>query len=61
MHRRRLLAATGTALFASVSGCLDSDESDVQGPESPAESERPEVSDGSADEPATDREPIETD
>jgi len=61
VHRRRLLAATGTAVLASVGGCLDSDESDGERPESSGDGESPETSDGSADRPTTDREPIETD
>lgn len=62
MQRRRLLAATGTALFASVGGCLDSDESDDEGATDPPEgSEDPATEDGAGDDPATEREPIETD
>lgn len=62
MQRRRLLAATGTALFASVGGCLDSDEPDDEGATGGSgDSENPAAGDGSPDETTADREPIETD
>jgi uncharacterized membrane protein (UPF0127 family) len=62
VQRRRLLAASGAALFASVGGCLDRDDSDGGDPATgTGDDEQAATGNGSVDAPAADRDPIETD